>query len=277
MATGITTRHGRGCPSRSGGKCDSPCTPAYEAWVWDKRAAKKIVKRFANVTEAKNWRGDAVPAARKGVLRSPSKLTLRAAADEWLDKIETGVVLSRNRRPYKPSVVRGYRADLENHVLDDLGGLKLAEVTADDLQALIERLSQKTEDRKALSGSKVRNVIVALQALYRYYRRQVMVDPTHDLDLPERGGRREWTGTPQDAKALLDPLPFDVRAVYATAFYAGLRRGELRALRVRNLHGLDGAGEAFIEVEHGWDDYAGEIDPKSSAGARKALMPETLR
>jgi integrase len=126
-----------------------------------------------------------------------------------------------------------------------------------------------------LSGSKVRNVIVAVQALYRRFRRQVTVDPTHDLDLPEVAGRREWSGTPVDAEATLEPLPDDVQAIYATAFYGGLRRGELRALRVRNLHGLDGAGEPFIDVEHGWDDYKGEIDPKSTAAARRALLPES--
>jgi hypothetical protein len=39
-------------------------------------------------------------------------------------------------------VVRGYRADLNRYVLNDLGSLRLSEVTADDLQSLIDRLTR---------------------------------------------------------------------------------------------------------------------------------------
>ncbi len=46
--------------------------------------------------------------------------------------------------------------------------------------------------------------------------------------------------------------------MWAAALYAGLRRGELRALRVSNLRGLDGNEVAAISVEHGWDDKEGE-------------------
>jgi integrase len=79
-------------------------------------------------------------------------------------------------------------------------------------------------------------------------------------------------------RSLLDALEQDDRALWGTAGYAGLRTGELRALRVSNLHGLDDPdGERWIDVEHGWDPVEGEILPKSKAGVRSALMPETLR
>jgi integrase len=44
--------------------------------------------------------------------------------------------------------------------------------------------------------------------------------------------------------------------------YAGLRRGELRALRVRNLN----LEADLIDVERGWDDVEGEI-PGFRSGA----------
>jgi integrase len=69
---------------------------------------------------------------------------------------------------------------------------------------------------------------------------------------------------------LLEALPADDRALWATATYAGLRRGELRALRASDLHAT------HIEVEHGWDDYAGQIDPKSKAGSRQVPLPAIL-
>jgi integrase len=145
------------------------------------------------------------------------------------------------------------------------------ELTADDFQLLVERLTGL-----GLSGSKVRNVLVPCQAFYRRHRREVLADPTAGLDLPEPGGRRERAATLTEAAVLLDPLGDD-RPVWATAFYAGLRRGELRALRVSNLRGLDGDTVASIRVEHGWDDVEGERDTKSVAGVREVPMPKTLR
>jgi integrase len=207
-------------------------------------------------------------------MRAAPSVALHDAANEWLEKAEGGEILSRHRKPYKPSTLRGYRDDLENHVLPDLGALRLADVTADDLQELVGRLIAA-----GLSGSKVRNVIVAVQAVYRHNRRRVLVNPARDLDLPEPGGTREWDGTPEDAKAYVDAAREDERAMWAAAFYAGLRAGELRALRVDDLHAIDDDedGERWISVERGWDDREGEIAPKSIAGVRLVPFPETLR
>jgi integrase len=67
-------------------------------------------------------------------------------------------------------------------------------------------------------------------------------------------------------------------ALYATALLAGLRRGELRALRVSDVHGLEAdTGERWIGVERSWDDRDGLVDPKSKAGMRSTLLCETLR
>jgi integrase len=55
--------------------------------------------------------------------------------------------------------------------------------------------------------------------------------------------------------------------------YAGLRRGELRALRVSDVDVASGV----IRVERGWDDTEGEIDLKTSAGRRKVPIPLRLR
>ena len=52
--------------------------------------------------------------------------------------------------------------------------------------------------------------------------------------------------------------------IWATAFYAGLRRGELQALRVEDVDLAAGV----IHVRRGWDHIEGELDlPKSKSGA----------
>jgi integrase len=270
---GIRVRHSRRCREHDGGNCN--CKPAHEAWVFDKRTETKIRKTFPTLAAAKSWRQDALPAVRKGAMAAPSKFTVREAAEDWLALIERGDVLSRRRTPYKPGVVRQYRCDLNAHILPALGAFRLSEVRRADVQVLVvdELVGRK------LSGSTVRNAVIPLQALYRWARKRDMVelDPTDDLDLPEITGSREWDGTPADVAALLAALPDEgERTLWATASYAGLRRGELRALRVCDIVGLDAdadADERYVAVEHGWDDVEGQQSPKSKAGVRRALMP----
>jgi integrase len=55
--------------------------------------------------------------------------------------------------------------------------------------------------------------------------------------------------------------------------YGGLRRGELRALRVEDVD----LGHGLIRVERNWDPREGEIDLKSSAGRRKVPISAVLR
>lgn len=277
---GIETRHSGKCPTRSGGKCDAPskrqdaCKPIFWPWVYSKQDKKKIrpLHGFPTMSAAKSWRVDALSAQQKGALRAPPRLTLREAWDAWIEKAEAGEINSRYKRPYAPSALRGYRADMTNYVLADLGAQRLGDLTWEDFQSLVERLQGL-----GLSGSKIRNVIIPVQALYRRHRRDVLSDPTDGLDLPEPAGRRERAAAPREAAELLAALPPDLAALYGTAFYAGLRRGELRALRVENLRGLDGEGVAAIKVEHGWDDKQGERRTKSKASEREIPMPETLR
>jgi integrase len=57
----------------------------------------------------------------------------------------------------------------------------------------------------------------------------VAINATSGLELPVV--RRDRIAGPAQATALLEALPMQDRAIWATAPYAGLRRGELKALR----------------------------------------------
>jgi integrase len=116
---------------------------------------------------------------------------------------------------------------------------------------------------------------VPVRAICRYAleRDEISVNPTANLRLPTPTGRRERAISPGEAEELLAALPEEDRALWATALYAGLRRGELRALRWTDVD-LDAN---VIGVERSWDEKEGAIEPKSEKGRRRAPIPASLR
>ena len=99
------------------------------------------------------------------------------------------------------------------------------------------------------------------------------MNPTLGLSLPAVRAGRERIARPSEAAALLEALCPKDRPPWATALYAGLRRGELQALRWFDLD-LEGG---VIRVERSWDTKVGPIEPKSRAGRRRVPLGRKLR
>jgi len=99
------------------------------------------------------------------------------------------------------------------------------------------------------------------------------VEPTTGLELPAVRGRRDRIVSPEQAARLLEALPERDQAMWATALYGGLRRGELQALRWEDVD----LAKGVIKVERAWDVRAGQIEPKSRAGRRTVPIPVVLR
>lgn len=295
---GIRRRHSRFCPAnvtRDDSLCTTGrkggCEPYFEAFVFDPRAVvhkkacasrargvcdcdptkgAKVRKTFPTLAAAKTWRRDAAPQAAKGAFGATSKATLREAADVWLEGAKRNEILTRSGRPYKPSALRGYEADLRLHVLDDLGAVRLVDLRRRDLQTLVDRLVGR-----GCSGSKVRNVLMPVRAICRHAleRDELLTNPTSNLRLPAVGGRRERIASPTEAAELLTGLFENDQALWATAFYGGLRLGELRALAVEHVD----LKANRIRVSRALDALGGFIEPKSAKGTRDVPIPGVLR
>jgi integrase len=245
--------------------------PTYQAHVWDKREQKRIRKTFPTISAAKQWREDSLPALRKGTMRAPTQTTLRQAWEAWLAGAKDGTVRTRSGDQYKPSALRGYKQAMELRLLDDFGASRLSEISRLALQDLADRLLAQGVD-----PSTIRNTFLPLRAIYRraIARGEVTVNPAAGLSLPAVRGRRERIASPAEAAALINALSDEHdRAVWATALYAGLRLGELQALRDEDVDLQAGV----IRVERSWDKLEGDIDPKSRAGRRKVPIVAALR
>jgi integrase len=268
MATGIAKRHSKDCPSRRGGRCR--CNAGWEASVYSKRDGKKIRKVFAREGEAKAWRTDALHALARGALRAPSPTTIRQAWAEWLAAAKTGVVRNRSGDVFKPSALRSYEGSMRRRVLPGFGAIRLTDLERPDPQGFVHRLLAE-----GLSPSSVQTTLLPLRAIYRRALDHgvVAVDPCVGLRLPAVRGRRERYASPLEAEALIAAVPERDRATWATAMYAGLRLGELRALRAEDVDLAAGV----IRVERGWDPVEGVIRLKSHAGRRRVPIAAVLR
>ncbi|MGE0065839.1 MAG: tyrosine-type recombinase/integrase [Dehalococcoidia bacterium] len=238
--------------------------------MYSPRDRKTIRKTFRSLAEARAWRSHAQEAIRRGALRAPSRETVAEASERWLEAARAGVVRTRSGETYKPGVLRGYSQNLRARIVPELGNLRVSEVTRNDVQDIVDRMLAE-----GLGPSTVKNAILPLRSIYRRLvsRSEVAENPTLGLDLPANRARRERIARPAEAGCLLAALGDEDRAVFATALYAGLRRGEIKGLRWCDVDFEEG----LIRVERGWDDVAGPIAPKSRSGRRRVPLSRPLR
>jgi integrase len=241
------------------------CAPGYQAQVCSSKDQKTIRKTFRSLTDARAWRAETHTGLRRGLIRSPTRITLSEAAESWLELAKSGTVRTRSGDTYKPSAIRSYEQSLRTHVLPELGHLRLSAISRVTIQDLVDELTAS-----GAAPSTVRNAILPLRALYRtaVSRTDVLVNPTEGLALPAVRGRRERIARVQEAVALIKAVPTHDQAIWATALYAGLRLGELKALRWQDVDLQQG----ILRVERSWDRKTGPIETKSRAGTRRVPL-----
>jgi integrase len=164
----------------------------------------------------------------KNTMRAPTSTTVRQAAEAFLAGARDGSIPTASGGCYKPATLRGYTVGLNKRVLPALGDRRLWDVGRRDVQDLADRLTAE-----GLSASTVQNTLDPLRVIYRraIRREEVTIDPTEGLELRRPSGRRERIADAAEAHELIAAIPDGDRALWACAFYAGLRRGELCALR----------------------------------------------
>ena len=262
MPTGITKRHSKGCPGRDGGRCT--CKAGWEASVFSKRDGKKIRKTFAREAEARSWRADALHALARGGLRAPKPTTIREAWKAWYDGAKSGVIRSRSGDIFKPATLRSHEQAMRLRVLPEMGGARLADITRPDVERFADRLLAAGMNPSTLSGTMQPLRLIFGRALHRG---ELAVNPCDGIRLPAVRSRNERFASPAEAAALIAAVPEEDRAIWATAVYAGLRLGELMALRVADVDLATGV----IRVERGWDYKEGAQEAKTRRSTRRRV------
>ena len=262
--TGITRRHGRACKRE--GRCNCP----WQASVWSAKEGKKIREEFPTQAAAVGWRADAQTQLRKGTMRAPTQTTIALAWVQWVKDAQAGVIRARGGDPYKPAAIRTYSQSMRLRVLDELGSYRLSALDRVMLQDYVDRLVAAE-----WSPSTVQGALLPLRALYvrAMERGEVAVNPTSGLRMPRIPKGRDRVAPPEEAARLIAALPQADQPLWATAMYAGLRRGELQALRWEDVD----LERGVIDVRRSWDYFEGEQLPKSRSGRRTVPVPGVLR
>jgi integrase len=270
---GIVVKHRAGCASKRGARCN--CRRVYQAAVWSARDARRIRKHFDSLSDAKSWRDESYGKLRRREMRAPSAITFGEAAELWLRGVRAGSIRTRSGDEYKPSTIRSYEQALrgsrdgEGGLLHELGAIRLSDLIVDDVQAYADRLLAA-----GAQPSTIHNQIMPVRVICRWRRREVAVNPTVGLSLPAVRSARVRIASPAEAELLLAALSERDRPLWATALYAGLRRGELMGLRWCDVD----LARGVLDVAQAWDPKEHRIvAPKSAAGRRRVPIAAALR
>lgn len=268
MPEGIEVRHQKACKTRTGGRCN--CRPSYRAKVSGPNG--RLTSAWSpSLDAARNWKIDTLASIKNGQWVEPTTQTVRDAAQAFIAGAKDGSVLTRKGTTYAPSARRGYERALNKHVLPVIGDQRLSDVRRADVQKMVDDLRAS-----GLAGSSVRNALDPLRRIFdRAVKRDlVMVSPCDRIEVPHGTGVRERIASPEEAELLIAALPSGEQGIWATAFYAGLRMSELRALRWTDID----LENNIIRVRRSWDDVEAELERgKSEAAARDVMVIDELR
>jgi site-specific recombinase XerC len=155
-------------------------------------------------------------------------------------------------------------------VLPKFGGLRLSDLRRTDVQDFIEEMQADGKSPITIDCT-----LNPLRAIHRraVARGEIAVNPVREVELPKGEEKRDRIASRGEASKLLAALPGADRPIWATAMYAGLRRGELMALAADHVDIATG----LIRVERSWDEYEGLIGLKSRAGKRKVPIAGVRR
>lgn len=207
------------------------------------------------------------------------KTTLAEYLDGWLISLES----VQGRRP---STVASYRRNLTNHVIPVLGGVKLQDLSAGQLDQLYGRLrttgSPKT-GTGALSPRTVRYIHTIVSAALSdaldadLVARNVATRAKPPTAKSAKAPEQKWW-KPEELRAFLDLVTGEEHfALFRTAAMTGMRRGEVCGLRWCDVD-LD-AGVLHVRQQIVTVDHVPILSehPKTDHGRRSVeLDPETV-
>ena len=200
------------------------------AWTGRGRpAAGYFTKRTAET-----WLNDVLDQARRGTLPGAVRTgaTFADAADEYLRYIS----VDRGR---KATTVEDYRSVIETHLLPAFGDMRVEDITAPMIERWLGGLQHQRSAKRRLSNRSRNKILVVLHGVFRRAARVwgLPLNPAAQVERhPQPASGDIDVFTPEEVYALAHAAVDDQdAAIFIVAAFTGLRMGELRALRWRDV------------------------------------------
>lgn len=230
-------------------------------------------------------RGRFVPPAERRAARmaeaarvEAESVTLREWSERWLADLEANPDRSQ-------ATVVSYRSVLKNHILGDLGDIRLAALTtegvADHLASLARQRSTRHPDSRV--NGVAPNVVIVLRSMLNAAVRaraggleafEFPRAPKHRRVRPE--DERGDVALPEEVKAFAEAMPEHLRVAVPLAAWCALRIGELLGLQRRDLEHLDDPERAVLHVRRQWNVKANALTAPKAGSARSVAVPAAL-
>src|SRR6266571_1590779 len=198
----------------------------------------------------------------QGTLVAGPQQTIRQYLEHWLEEVHKPAIR-------ESSYVR-YRRLLTNHILPILGKMQIRELTAQHVQALYARKLKEGLSPKTI---KLIHTIIhqALKNAVRW--RLVSRNVCEDVSLPRQSRHEIQPVTREQAQKLLETAKgHRLEAILTLALATGMRRGELLALRWRDIDFESRSLQIQRSVMHLPGGHRIH-EPKTASGKRRITLP----
>jgi integrase len=237
-----------------------------KSWVVTFRVnGRQVWRSFKTREAAELYLADTQTKIARREFRVPEKATFEQAAKEWLRHGE-------HERHLKPSTVRDYTSAVNAHLIPAFGPRRLEEVTAQAIEQwrgfeMAEgRLPRRTADK----------LVAILHGIFERARKAYGFpsNPVEDVErFPVQYNGHFDFYSPEEVWAIVRKAA-DAQdgAIFLTAAFTGLRRGEVLALRLRDCD----FDRQVVRVEHSLDGQ--ELGTPKSGHTRSVPMhPDVVR
>ena len=131
----------------------------------------------------------------------------------------------------RASTKKGYREIWTNHISKRVGPIRLREFRTVDASRMLKAIA----DENDLTKTTLQHIKSVLSAIFTHAKNEGAFDgvnPVQDARIPRnaREPGETFAYNLSEIRSILDALPLLPKAIVATASFAGLRHGELRAL-----------------------------------------------
>lgn len=205
-------------------------------------------------------------------------MTLGNWAEDWLAALEADPRRSR-------ATVVSYRSVLANHVLPELGEVRLVDLTTERVAEHLAVLARRPSRRHP--GARVNgvapNTVIVLRSMLNAAVRAKAGGLEH-FDFPAAPKHRRVrpedehgdVASPAEVRAFTAAMPPHLQIAVPLAAWCALRIGELLGLQRRDLEHLDDPGKAVLHVRRQWNVKANALTPPKADSVRTVAVPEAL-